>query len=255
MPKKPPPKAGELAEVNFSDHGKVRLLHLGSEWVQGTMKTDAPFDLHLEYIERMMAWLLFCTGPSVAKRHAMQLGLGAASLTKFCHNRLRMKTTAVEINPNVVLACRAWFKLPPDDKLLKIVIADAADEIKRPQWLGAVDALQVDCYDEEAAAPLLDSEDFYADCRRALTDDGCMTVNLFGRHSSYDRSVEKITKVFGADAIWVFKPTKEGNTILLAQRTPKDPGFDVRAARCLELQSRWKIRTQTWMHAFNRLAG
>jgi spermidine synthase len=36
----------------------------------------------------------------------------------------------------------------------------------RCHWLGTVDALQVDLYDHEAAAPVLDSADFYADCRR-----------------------------------------------------------------------------------------
>jgi spermidine synthase len=48
----------------------------------------------------------------------MQLGLGAAALTKFCHKKLRMKTTAIELNPQVVAACRLWFKLPPDDPKL-----------------------------------------------------------------------------------------------------------------------------------------
>ena len=55
-----------------------------------------------------------------------------------------------------------------------------------------VDALQVDLYDHEAAAPVLDSEAFYSDCRTLLTEDGCMTVNLFGRSSSYAQSLEKI---------------------------------------------------------------
>lgn len=245
--------ADDFGEVNFSDYGKVRFMHLGSEWVQGTMKIDAPFDIHLEYIERMMAWLLFVTGPSVGKRHAMQLGLGAASITKFCHKHLRMRTTAVEINPRVVLACRQWFKLPPDDRNLQIVVADAAREIQRSQWLGTVDALQVDVYDHEAAAPLLDSEAFYADCRRLLTDDGAMTVNLFGRASSFDASLAKIVAVFGAQAVWVFKPTKEGNTVVLAQRTPRRPGFGVMAERATEMQARWKVRTGTWLHVFNPL--
>ena len=48
-----------LPEVNFSDWGDVRYLHLGTEWVQGSMKLDAPFDIELEYVQRMMAWLLF----------------------------------------------------------------------------------------------------------------------------------------------------------------------------------------------------
>src|SRR6516225_1495101 len=207
-----------LPEVNFSDWGDVRYLHLGTEWVQGWMKLDAPFEIELEYVQRMMAWLLFVDDASVPKRHAMQLGLGAASLTKFCRKTLRMRTTAIELNPQVVAACRGWFKLPPDDGKLEIVIADAATEIRKPRWLGTVDALQVDLYDHEAAAPVLDSEDFYADCRALLTEDGCMTVNLFGRSSSYERSLEKIAAAFGQDAVWAFRPTREGNTIVLAQR-------------------------------------
>jgi spermidine synthase len=33
-----------LPEVNFSDHGDIRYLHLGTEWVQGSMRLDDPFD-------------------------------------------------------------------------------------------------------------------------------------------------------------------------------------------------------------------
>jgi spermidine synthase len=39
---------------------------------------DAPYEIDLEYVQRMMAWLLFVEPTSVATRHAMQLGLGAA---------------------------------------------------------------------------------------------------------------------------------------------------------------------------------
>src|SRR5262249_52987570 len=156
--------------------------------------------IELEYVQRMMAWLLFVDPASAAKRHAMQLGLGAASLTKFSRKQLRMRTTAIELNPQVVAACRGWFKLPADDAKLQVVVADAAAEIRRPQWLGTVDALQVDLYDHEAAAPVLDSEDFYADCRGLLSEDGCMTVNLFGRASSYERSLAKIVAAFGEEA-------------------------------------------------------
>ncbi|MEO7128776.1 MAG: spermidine synthase, partial [Rhodoferax sp.] len=173
----------ELPEVNFSDYGDVRYLHLGTEWVQGSMLLDAPFDIELEYVQRMMAWLLFADPAEVSKRHAMQLGLGAGALTKFCRKKLRMKTTAIELNPQVVAACRLWFKLPPDDARLQVVLGDAEEVARHAHWHGTVDALQVDLYDHEAAAPVLDSEDFYADCRRLLTEDGCMTVNLFGRSS------------------------------------------------------------------------
>ena len=241
-----------LPEVNFSDWGDVRYLHLGTEWVQGSMKIDAPFEIELEYVQRMMAWLLFVDAAGVAKRHAMQLGLGAATLTKFCRKQLRMRTTAIEINPQVLAACRGWFKLPDDDAKLRVVIADAAVEIRKPEWRGTVDALQVDLYDHEAAAPVLDSEAFYADCRALLTEDGCMTVNLFGRSSSYERSLEKITSVFGADAVWAFKPTREGNTVVLAQRCAVRPKREVLAERAQTIQSRWGLPASKWLRVFKQ---
>jgi len=239
-----------LPEVNFSDWGDVRYLHLGTEWVQGSMKIDAPFEIELEYVQRMMAWLLFVEPSSVMKRHAMQLGLGAATLTKFSRKQLRMRTTAIELNPQVVAACRGWFKLPADDLKLSVVIADAGAEIRKPRWRGTVDALQVDLYDHEAAAPVLDSEDFYADCRGLLTEDGAMTVNLFGRSSSYARSLEKIVQVFGADAVWAFKPTREGNTVVLAQRTPQHPKRPLLAERAQTIQTRWGLPAPKWLRVF-----
>ena len=244
------PRTLNLPEVNFSDWGDIRYLHLGTEWVQGSMKLDAPFEIELEYVQRMMAWLLFVEPASLASRHAMQLGLGAATLTKFSRKTLRMRTTAIELNPQVVAACRGWFKLPADDLKLSVVIADAGAEIRKPRWHGTVDALQVDLYDHEAAAPVLDSEDFYADCRGLLTEDGAMTVNLFGRSSSYARSLEKIVQVFGADAVWSFKPTREGNTVVLAQRTPQHPKRPLLAERAQTIQTRWGLPAPKWLRVF-----
>lgn len=239
--------APTLPEVNFSDHGDIRYLHLGTEWVQGSMRMDAPFDIHLEYVQRMMAWLLFMDPAGVGKRHAMQLGLGAASLTKFCHRRLRMKTTAIELNPQVIAACRLWFKLPKDDTRLSVVLGDAAEVAAHPHWRGQVDALMVDLYDHEAAAPVLDSEAFYRDCRALLTEDGCMTVNLFGRSSSYERSLKRIQAAFGADAVWAFRPTREGNTVVLALREPVEPARGELSRRADVIEERWGLPARKWL--------
>ena len=239
-----------LPEVHFSDYGDVRSLHLGSLWIQGSMRLDAPDDIELEYVQRMMAWLLFVDAPSVLRRHAMQLGLGAAALTKFSRRKLRMRTTAVELNPAVLHACRGWFKLPADDARLSVVVADAAAEIKKPKWAGSVDALQVDLYDQDAAAPVLDSADFYRDCRALLTEDGCMTVNLFGRDASYARSVAQISEAFGDTAVWAFRPTREGNTVVLAQRTASRPDRATLLARADTIAQRWGLPASKWLRVF-----
>ena len=124
----------QLPEVNFSDAGDIRYLHLGTEWIQGSMRLDAPYDIDLEYVQRMMAWLLFVEPHTVAKRHAMQLGLGAASLTKFCHKKLRMKTTAIELNPQVVAACRSCHCLSNSPSTVSNgMIESGAAESSRPR--------------------------------------------------------------------------------------------------------------------------
>ena len=240
----------ELPEVSVSDDGEVRHLHLGTPWIQGSMRVAEPFEIELQYVQRMMAWLLFVEPASVTKRHAMQLGLGAGAITKFCHKKLRLCTTAIELNPQVLAVCRQWFKLPPDGPKLRVVLADAAEEISNPMWQGTVDALAVDLYDHEAAAPVLDSPDFYADCRALLTEDGCMTVNLFGRASSFERSLKSMASAFGEDALWAFKPTREGNTVVLAQRTPSRPKRTELAARAEAIQARWDLPSAKWLRVF-----
>ena len=121
-------------------------------------------------------------------------------------------------------------------------------------WLGTVDALAVDLYDHEAAAPVLDSPDFYADCRALLSEDGCMTVNLFGRSSSFERSLQSMAAAFGEEALWAFKPTREGNTVVLAQRTPLRPSREVLAERSETIQTRWGLPATKWMRVFKPLA-
>jgi len=243
-----------LPEVQFSDEGPIRHLHLDSIWIQGSMDTRDPTRLVHEYIERMMAWTLFVEPDTVPKRQALQLGLGAGSLTKFAARVLRMKTTAIELNPGVLHACRGWFKLPADTAKMQVILADAAEEIRKPAWLARVDALQVDLYDRDAAAPVLDSPEFYADCRRLLTDEGCMTVNLFGRSSSFDRSVDRIAAAFGREAIWAFKATREGNTVVLAQRTAQRPARAVLAERAEIIQTRWGLPAPKWLRGFKPIA-
>jgi spermidine synthase len=165
-----------------------------------------------------------------------------------------MRTTAIELNPQVVAACRLWFKLPADDARLSVVLGDAAEVAAHAHWRGAIDALQVDLYDHEAAAPVLDSEAFYTDCRRLLTDDGCMTVNLFGRSSSYERSLERIKNAFGAEAVWAFRPTREGNTIVLALREPQRLDRAKLAERAETIETRWQLPARKWLRVFKPVA-
>ena len=81
-------------------------------------------------------------------------------------------------------------------------------------------------------------------------EDGCMTVNLFGRSSSYERSLARIRAAFGADAVWAFRPTREGNTVVLALRSPRRPARGELLARAEAIQSRWELPAVKWLRVF-----
>ncbi len=227
--------------ATLSEYDGVRFLHLDSIWVQGAMRIRKPQQLELEYIQRMMAWMLWRPSDELRTGRVVQLGLGAAALTRFAHKVLRMQTVAVELNPTVIAACRAWFHLPEDDERLTVLNMDAAAWVRDPQNLQTVAVLNVDLYDHEAASPVLDDEDFYRACRGVLEEGGLMTVNLFGRAASFARSATRIARVFGSDQVWSLAPTKEGNTVLVAARGVKVPDRDELERRAANIETQFAV--------------
>jgi hypothetical protein len=81
-----------------------------------------------------------------------------------------------------------------------------------------------------------------------------MTVNLFGRSSSFAQSLAKMAQAFGEEALWVFKPTREGNTVVLAQRIPHQPKRAELMARAEVIQARWPLPATKWLRVFKPLA-
>jgi spermidine synthase len=241
-------RAPSLPEATISEQDGVRYLHLDTPWVQGAMLLKQPRTLVLEYVQRMMAWMLWRPADQLAQGHAVQLGLGAAAITRFTHQVLRMPTLAVELNPADIAACRRWFRLPDDDARLAVRQADAG------AWLrsgdaprGQVSVLCVDLYDHEAAAPVLDDEAFYADCRALLSPGGVMTVNLFGRRASFGRSMARMAAAFGAAQLWHLKPTREGNTIAVATHAVAVPDRHTLLARADNIEARYGLPARKWL--------
>ena len=236
-----------LAGATISEFDGVRYLHLGTDWVQGAMRIRKPRQLELDYIQRMMVWLLWLPSEALDHGRAVQLGLGAAAITRYTHQVLRWHTTAVEINPSVVTACRLWFQLPNDDERLQVIEADAGWWVQQDAQLQTADALCVDLYDHEAAAPVLDDEAFYAHCRDLLAPGGLMTVNLFGRDVSFERSAARVAAAFGTDQVWQLAPTKEGNTVLVAARGVLVPDREALTARAELIESRYGLPARKWL--------
>ncbi|MCU7373028.1 spermidine synthase [Paucibacter sp. O1-1] len=241
-------KKTDWIPATLSEYDGVRFLHLDSIWVQGAMRIRKPQQLELEYVQRMMAWMLWRDSETLREGRAVQLGLGAAAITRFCHKVLRMPhTTAVEINPTVIAACRAWFHLPEDEARLTVLNQDAATWVADAAHWQTAAVLNVDLYDHDAASPVLDDELFYANCRQVLAEGGLMTVNLFGRDASFARSAARIASVFGSDQVWSLAPSKEGNTVVVAARGVQVPDREELERRAANIESRYELPARKWL--------
>jgi len=77
-----------------------------------------------------------------------------------------------------------------------------------------------------------------------------MSVNLFGRSVSHERSLANMAHAFGRQALWAFKPTREGNTIIIAQRTPTRPTRALLQERADTIHALWGLPASKWLRVF-----
>jgi spermidine synthase len=180
--------------IEASEESGVRFLHFGSEWVQGAMRIARPYALELEYTREMMACVLL-RGDEDWPKAVLQIGLGAASLTKFWHRYFPdTKQTIIEINPAVVAMAYQSFKLPRDEGHIEIHTGDGVAWINEAKQ--KFDCIMVDGYDQHARFGALGTEAFYRDCRARLTKRGLLVLNLFGRSRGYRQQLDSLNEVF-----------------------------------------------------------
>lgn len=243
LPPAKPARKPKFAPVTLSEQDGVRYLHFGTEWVQGAMRIRKPDWIELEYAQQMMAWMLFNPAP----QHIVQLGLGTATLTKFCYRQFpQARVTAIDLNPAVITICESMFKLPPNDERLNVIEMDALDFVTDSANAESVDALQVDLYDATARGPVLDTPEFYRACAACLTPQGIMTVNLFGDHPSYARNLKAMR--FAFDRVLCLPEVHEGNVVAIAFKKAPPLDFAQLQARAAEIHKSSKLPAKSWVN-------
>ena len=223
--------------IDISEESGVRYLHFGSDWVQGAMRLRKPDALELEYTREMMACLLLRPDGDWPKR-VLQVGLGAASLTKFWYRyRSAVHQTVVELNPAVVAMAVQSFKLPQNDARIDIQVGDGVSWM-REERRERFDCIMVDGYDHNARFGAMGTEAFYRDCRARLGRQGMLVLNLFGRTHGYRRQIDNLKAAFD-DRVLALPPIDEdnhgGNAIVFAavgeRLTLDTPTLHAEAAR------------------------
>ena len=245
------PDTAKLPQVALSEFRGVRSLHLmrasdqdmSTAPIQGSMRLAVPLQIELEYVQQMMLWLLFMPQP----RHIVQLGLGAAALTKFCYHHFpEAKVTAVDLNPAVIAMCREHFYLPQDDQRLQVLEADALAFVLNPVRHATLDVLQVDLYDAEAQGPVLDTPAFYQACADCLTADGMMTVNLFSNEENRRKNIAAMQQAFEA-VVWL-PEVHDANVVALAFKRAPAIDFAELYQRAAIIRVNYKLPAPYWVN-------
>lgn len=238
-------------DVFVTEYKGVRSLHLATAAggdmsfapIQGSMRLAVPDQIELEYVQQMMAWMLFIKAP----KHIVQLGLGAAALTKFCYRHFPdAHITAVDLNPNVIRICRDQFKLPEDDARLRVLEMDAFDFVRQKNRHASVDVLQVDLYDAEAQGPVLDSLEFYQACADCLSEQGIMTVNLFANTECRIKNIAVMQEVFDV-VVWL-PEVHDANVIAIGFKTAPEIDFETLYERAVFIRINYKLAASYWVN-------
>ncbi len=214
------------------------------------MRVKKPNALELDYCKHMMAWLLFLEPPM----QCLQLGLGAASLTKFVvHHLADTECTVVDWSAQVVAAAHAAFALPRDCQRLNIVVADANTYMLEQKKANRYGVVQVDLYDYQANGPVCDSLAFYRAIEKSMSAQGSiMTVNLFGDHPSFDKNFDRINQAFNRRVICL-EPLEEGNTIALGFKGPElNVPWTQLYERAAIVEQWYGLKARGWVNSFKR---
>jgi len=225
-----------MPEVEISEADGIRSLHLGSETVQSSMNIDDPTDLVLSYSRAMMGFLLFNSDPA----HILQIGLGGGSIARFIDFYLRnSRSVVVDINPQVIAVARAFFELPEEGERFEIVEADGADYVKI--FRDSTDTILVDGFDGLQIVDALTTEDFFEDCRRALTPNGIFVSNWWSGDKRYVTFLERLLGVFGGRVLEL-PAQSHGNVAVMAfNQTPEVIQWDALEKKADQLERRFGL--------------
>ncbi len=181
------------------------------------MRINRPNDLELAYTREMMVGLLLSPNwPEMPKR-ILQVGLGAASLTRYIYANLpEALQTVIELEPVVVGAAQQGFKLPPLGDRLQVEIAEGA------AWMASsteqYDLILIDGFDAAGETGDLESLSFYQNCRARLAEGGLLVCNFLSRSPHFLKSCIALDAAFHGQSR-LLPQTPGGNVIALGARS------------------------------------
>lgn len=175
------------------DDAGLRTLRFGDEGAfQSVVKLGDPDHLELPYASVLPVCLAFAREP----RRALIIGLGGGTIPSFFHHRLpELEIDVVEIDEVVVEVAKTYCGFSEDEKM-HVHVDDGRDFIENCQ--GRYDLIILDSFDSHAIPAHLATAEFLQAVRAALTSEGIVVSNVWGRavNRQYDDMLLTYREIF-----------------------------------------------------------
>lgn len=218
-------------------------MHLGDDAIQSRMRLDRPDELSLAYTRAMMGALLFAP----RARDFLMIGLGGGSLARFIHRRLpRARTTAVEINSQVVIAARTMFGLPKEGPRFNTVLGDGSRVVRTLPEAG-FDVVLLDAYCGGRQVPSITRRVFYKRVRNTLRPRGVLVVNCIADQPELRGYLDNLCRAFDG-RVWAVPTPPDDNLVVFAlgDAVP-EPTLESLGACAIGLQARLSLPFRRWV--------
>ena len=238
------PPAAARAAVHISEERGLRLMHLGDDAIQSRMRLDRPDELSLAYTQAMMGGLLFSAR---TPRDFLMIGLGGGSLAKFIHRRLpRAHVTAVEINPQVLIAARTMFGVPADGSRFRAVLGDGA-KVVRDLPEAQFDVVLLDAYCGGRQVPAITRLAFYRRVQRVLRPGGVLVVNCIADQPELRGYLDNLCRAFDGRVWAVPTPPDDNLAVFALGADAESPDIERLRSRAVRWQARLALPFRRWV--------
>jgi spermidine synthase len=196
--------------VTEDDQGMRTLLFDGGGVRQSVVKVGDPDHLELPHVRAMVSGLALSPEP----KSVLVVGLGGGTIPSFLHKHYpKTQIDVVDIDPVVVEVAKRFFGFR-EDATLKAYVQDGRKFIEeRPN---VYDVIFLDAFGSEDIPYHLATREFLEAVRRAITAQGVVLGNVWGRglNPLYDSMVRTYQEVF--DELYILDVRGAGNKILIA---------------------------------------
>jgi spermidine synthase len=228
-----------------SPYGRVLVVEEGHERAlrfggldgsdQSTILPERPGAVPLEYARYAVLGLAYHGAP----RTLLMVGLGGGTFTTLVHRVLpEITIDAVEIDPVVVEAARAFFGLREDERY-RVHVADGAAWMATARG-GPYDYVLLDSYAGESIPLSLRTVAFFQSVRARVAARGLVAINVAEPQAEGAEAMRAFRAVFSVFSC--VRAPKDGNLLLFGTPGPHDPPDPVAVAAWL---AAWDSRGKT----------